>query len=427
MKLKVADSGVFIDLLQCVSRFIDRAYLRADAKGMRLQSIDPHDFCFVDILLRRAFFDEYDPSGSIAFCLNTSRLAKILPTLRSARLISLSLDETAFTIEATGGWKKLFKINAMDDDSDGFPEVRRFRYEASALIPAKEFSELVNTAASVSSELVVSVAKSGLSVSAKAVDYSFVSYPSGDAKVESPARKEVSTFVIAGYVRALESLIRRCEYIRVWIGVDKPLKLELIYRDRGVFSFFLSPKKRQLRKKKGPGREGTSLPRISATKLPDFLVFLATSPTGQETRLLVDAGIETSGGDYGRLGVRLGLVTREKGKTRLTKEGELAANLVQQNEEQAKTFLHRLSMHTMVPYKILIAALRRRPMAPEDLHRLVSTDLRKHGEYPIDKQDLSTLLGIATWCGAVDRRMSLYYFGTKNLKNHRRRNAQLHT
>jgi len=410
LKLRVADAGVFIDLLQCVARFVDRAYLRADSRGIRFQSIDPHDFCFVDVFLRRPFFEGYHLVGPIAFCLNTSGLSKILPTLRSAKLISLSLDETAFGIEATGGWKKLFTINAMDEDSNGFPEARRFRYEASALIPAREFSELVKTAASVSNELVISIARAGFSVSAKTADYSLVSHPSRDAKVEGPVRKEVSAFAIASYVRALESLIRRCEYIRIWIGVDKPLKLELIYKNQGVFSFFLSPKKRQLRQEKGPGREGTSLPRITATKLPDFLVFLATSPTGQETRLLVDAGIETSGGDYSRLGLRLGLVVREKGRIRLTKEGELAANIVQQDEEQAKAFLHGLSMRRIEPYKRLITAIKRRPMAPEDLYSLINAGLSRLGEHPIDKQDLSTLLGIATWCGVMDRRMSLYYF-----------------
>ena len=38
----------------------------------------------------------------------------------------------------------------------------------------------------------------------------------------------------------------------------------------------------------------------------------------------------------------------------------------------------------------------------------VRPDVRK---YEIDRQDLTTLLGLAIWCGVVDRKLALYYFG----------------
>ena len=56
---------------------------------------------------------------------------------------------------------------------------------------------------------------------------------------------------------------------------------------------------------------------------------------------------------------------------------------------------------------------KKRSMTSDELFRKINNELEKISEHKIDKQDMSTLLGIASWCGIIDRKLALYYFGKK--------------
>ena len=115
------------------------------------------------------------------------------------------------------------------------------------------------------------------------------------------------------------------------------------------------------------------------------------------------------GGDYGRMAKELGLAQRTRGRIKLSKTGEVFVNLMQNDPKQAKAFLHNLAFSKIKSYKVMVSSLRKKTLAPEELYQEINRRLKKKAEYSIDKQELSTLLGLAIWCGIVDRKLALYY------------------
>jgi hypothetical protein len=402
-------------LFECVCKFIDKAHFDVSSRGIRVRSIDPHDFCYVDLFLRKSFFKQYQPKLNLSFAIDVSKFSKFLPHLASADLISMNVYEGFFELEAIKKWKMVFRVGFLEEDPYNLPEPKKISYEASAEIPAKEFSEMVRAASTISNELIFSIHENIFTVSSKFKDYYFSAEPSKVERINDIGNRMVSCSLIANYVNTLSGLIKKCETVRVWLGDGKPIRLDLIYQNKGTFSFTLSHKRIQTRPKRVAGRSGDSLPRLTVTKLPDFLLYLSSCPEGEETRFLVDAGLETSGGDYTRMAKRLDLVYRRKGRIKLTRKGEIFVNLVQNNLKQSKEFLHALASSKIKAYKLMMESLKQKPLAPEELYEEVNRRLGEEKLHKIDKQDLSTLLGLAIWCGVVDRKLALYYFGAKKV------------
>lgn len=409
MKFTLAEPDIFRELFECVSRFVNKAHFDISDAGIRVRSIDPDDFCYIDLFLKKPFFKGYHPNSKLSFGIDVAKFSKFLPRLASANTISMNVNGDALELEVIKDWKMRFKVNFLEQDPYDLPEPRNFRHEAFVEIPSKEFSKLVNAASTISNELSFVIDEKQFSVRASSGDYSYSGEPSKILRIESNGIQNVSASVIASYVKTLRGLISKCENVHVWLGNDQPVRVELIHQDKGAFSFVLSHKRRKTRPRKVAGRGGTSLPRLTVTRLPEFLLYLTNCPAGEETRFLREAGLETSGGDYSRMAQELDLAERSRGKIRLSKKGEVFVNLMQSDPKRARSFLHGLAFSKIISYKTMVNTLRRKTLAPEELYHEINRRLKKKKEYSIDRQDLSTLLGLAIWCEVVDRKLALYY------------------
>ena len=407
MKLVCSEPQIFGKLLECVSKFVDKVHFDIDTNGVRIRSVDPDDFCYIDLLLKNSFFGT-DIRTKMSFGIDVSKFSKFLPTLISADTLSLEIDANGLLLEATKKWKARFKINFLEQDPYDLPEPKKFKHDASAEVDSSEFSKLVNTAAAISNEIKFTISPEKFLIGTSSGDYSFTGEPSKVAILEK-VNKSVSSSVIASYIKTLGGLINKCSKIYVRISDNTPVQLDMQYKDIGVFSFVLSHKRKGASSNNVTDRNGTSLPRLTVSRLPEFLLYLTACPSGEETRFLQDAGLETSGGDYSRMAQELGLASRSASKLKLTREGEVFTNLLQNDQGQAKTFLHGRAFAKIAAYKVLVNSLKEKSLTPEELFQEINSHQKNLSMYQIDKQDLSTLLGLAIWCEIIDRKLALYY------------------
>lgn len=408
MKLVCSEPQIFGKLFECVSKFVDKVHFDIDENGVRIRSVDPDDFCYIDLWLKNSFFVNHESHPKTSFGIDVTKFSKFLPSITSADTLSLITEGNGLVLEAAKKWTARFKVNFLEQDLYNLPEPKKFKYEASAEIDANEFSKLVNTASAISNEIKFTINGKKVNLAASSGDYSFTGEPSIAFTIEN-GDKNISSIVIASYIKALGGLINKCSKVRVRISDTSPVQLELQYHDCGVFSFTLSQKRKGISSDNIVDRNGTSLPRLTVTHLPEFLLYLTACPAGEKTKFLQDAGLETSGGDYSRMAQELGLATRFEGKLKLTREGEVFTNLLQNDQGQAKTFLHGRAFSKIASYKVLVNSLREKSLTPEELFEEINGRQKELSAYPIDKQDLSTLLGIAIWCEIVDKKLALYY------------------
>lgn len=411
MRLGIEDSEVFRRAMQSITRFVDKAHFEMSGNGVRIRTIDPHDFCYVDMSFDRSFFDGKFDGHRTSFGLDLSKMGQILPTLSRAKDLGLQADGEALELHATTKWKLAYKIGWLTEDAYNLAEPKRFSYEATVEIPAKDFTSLIDAASAVSKELVFNIRNGSFTVTATSGSYVFAAKPAEPIHVRSRSNTVVSTHVLATYLRCLRPLVEKCNNVRIFLGEEKPARFDLIYGKKAVFSFALSPKKLRLVEQHRQDREGASLPRITATRFPDFMMYLASSPRGESPKMLESAGLETSGGDYSRLASALAMISRDHGNLEVTTRGLQFANLIKSSSDAARLHLHKAILGRVPAYSIMIGLLKRRPMSVDDLFRSINTGMKRKGKQPIDKQDLSTLLGLAAWCGMVDRKLAVYYYG----------------
>ena len=409
MKLKVSDADLFKAVFQCITRFVDKVHFEVLENGIHIKSIDPHDFCFVDLTLLPAFFNSYCPLEEFRFGLDVSKLYKILPNLISAKNIFIEFNTGNVQFQTVGEWVTTFTLHWSEKDPYDLPEPTKFKYGAYIDLPTKQFSDLVKKASTISHEICFSIKGDTLILNASSGDYSFEAKSSIPLKINSTERS-ISVSTISNYLKLLEPLISKCEMVEISLGNDMPLRLHFSYLNKGYFSFFISHQKMKPERTKRTDRGGTSLPRVSVSRFPDFLVYLSRCPEGVENSFLVMAQLETKGSDYSRLANMLGFTIHEKGKIMLTPEGKEFVSNYENKMDLAKQQIHIISLQKIFAYKIMMENLISRPMSVDEVHEYVNATLKERGKPEIDQQDISTLLGLATWCGSVDRRLSLYYF-----------------
>ena len=409
MEAKITDTKLFRMLFQYVARLIDVAHFDVKKDLFRVRSIDPHDFCYVDIVLYPNFFEKYVADDESSFAIECSKLSRIVPTL-TAPEIYIKIDEGYIQFSTKENWMSAFGIRWLRTDPYNLPEPKIFDYEATVNIPAKELANIIRKASTISHEVTFSADKlNKLTVFAARDNYSFVAQPLSP-HFQIQVKQPVTVSIILDYLKTLQYFINRCESAKVFIGNEKPLRIDLTYEDKGTFSFLFSHRRKEKAEKvKKTSRGGTSLPRVSMNTFERYVIQLSKYPEGADPKILEIAGLETKGGDCRRLSDILSLAYKEKGKVKLTPPGEAFVSLYEKDEEKAKRFLHVLAKSTIKPYELMVEVLEA-PLAQEELREKINAVLKREGEHQINGQDLSTMLEIAKWCNILKKKGGLLSF-----------------
>jgi len=401
-------------LFQYVTRVIEVAHFDVKEDLFRVRSIDPHDFCYVDITLNPNFFERYIVDNPWSFAIDCSKLSSIVPAL-TAPEIYIRIDEGRIQFSTRENWISAFGIRWLRADPYDLPEPNVFDYEAIANISAKELANIIRKAATISHEITFSADRTNkLTVFAAREDYSFVAQPLSP-HFQIQVKRPVTVSIILDYLKTLWFFIDRCESAKVFIGDKKPLRVDLTYGNKGTFSFsFSHRKKEKVEKVERRSRGGTSLPRVSMKTFERYVVQLSKHPEGADPKIFEIAGLETKGGDCWRLSDILTLAYKDKGKVKLTPLGEAFVSLYEKDEEKAKKFLHMLAKNSIIPYKVMVEALAT-PVAQDELRDCVNQLLEKKGYHAMNGQDISTLIEIARWCNILKAKAGLVSF-TDNLQ-----------
>lgn len=404
-QIRVTNVALFGKLLQYVTRFIEKAHFDIDPKYFRVRSIDPHEFCYVDLVLFPSFFKRYEVTDKWSFGVDVSKLSKILPTISSAPSIQIIINDGVFGLITDTPQRIKFEINWLEVDAYNLPEPRKYSFDTKAVLTAKELADIMWKASTVSHEITLSSMKGKLTFVSSMGDYSFT------AEVTKPLGLKINhsatASVLLDYLRDLRFLMKECEVAELRFGGGAPLRLDLLHHDKARFSFLFSSE-RKIPRKKRMYRGGTSLPRISVHKFPEFLLYVTSNADGVPVDVLKKAGIETLGGDYGRMVRILDLATIEKGRIKATPLGRKLSSLFNEDDSEARIFLHNLVTQKIPSYKIMMRVLARGPLHRTEIYEMINSVLKKKRKIKIDSQDLSTLLGLARFCGVLRKKVSLY-------------------
>ena len=409
MEARITDTKLLRMLFQYVARFIEVAHFDIEKDLFRVRSIDPHDFCYVDIIFYPSFFEKYIVDDEQSFAIECSKLSKIVPTL-TAPVIFLRTDEGRIQFSTRENWMSSFGIRWLRTDPYNLPEPNVFDYEAIVNIPAKELTEIIRKASAISHEVTFAAEiPNKVTIFATKENYSFVAQPlSPHFQIE--VKQPVSVSIILDYLKTLQYLINRCESAKVSFGNEKPLRVDLKYGNKGTFSFSFSHKRKEKAEKAERRRRGgTSLPRVSMKTFERYVIQLSKYPEGADPKIFQIAGLETKGGDCWRLSDILTLAYKEKGRVKLTPPGEAFVSLYEKDEAKAKQFLHMLAKNTIVAYRFMVESLKT-PIALDELREQINKLMEGEGHYAINGQDLSTLVEVAKWCNVLKMKSGLMSF-----------------
>ena len=202
------------------------------------------------------------------------------------------------------------------------------------------------------------------------------------------------------------------------LGDNLPLRLDLKYRGGCTFTFIISNKQittsraamgeRKDRFESSPKVSTSSIPQITVTKFPDFIKSLHVEG-GVDEHDALHSIYETDDGDFTRIAKLLGLVRRWEGRLYLSEDGISFAKSLRSDSRPGKQRLHKIIQEKVPEYNKLLNFLSGKPsdVAAITNHFRFS---KKKGAIITKKDDIILLLGLATYCNMIDRKLGLYYF-----------------
>lgn len=418
MEFKIEDVSLFKAIFRSITKFTDIARFDINNKGIRLRSIDPHDFCYVDIRLTPSFFSGFSwESETFSREAEIGKLRQVISKITKDKTLHLDIKKKNIAINFTNNGKTSYELDWLDEEQFNLPEPQDLEYDAYVTIPANEFLEIVNEASSVSREIffgvengkfIVGSQDGGFSYSKK-IDLSGQIFDSSKNKIP---KKTVKSWSILDYLRTISEIVSQCGEVRLGLSEELPLRVELSYRGRGSFTFIVSnqalsssetsSKKIRKLRQTSPMVYNTAPPQISVTKFPKFLESIGE---GIPQKNLLHSRYETENGDYFRLGELLGFISTSRGIVNLSKEGE---NFIKSlDSRSAKPKLDKKLRENIPEYSQILKLLSDGPQNSED----IMNNLKKSKNSVIkSRDDVLLLLGLATWCNAIDRKLGLFYF-----------------
>ena len=420
MKFKVNDVGLFKALFKGITRFTDTAHFEVKKNGIQIRSVDPYDFCYVDINLPPSLFDGYKiNSKTFSFGVDLGKIGPIVRNIGSKELF-LEIADNSLQIKLVNGWATNYKLNWLEDDSD-LPDPLKQNYTAKVTIPSTDFLNIIKDASTVSREIEFEVDEKELRVSATKQGFTYSTKLEFKKRLQYKIelkKKSAKSSAILDYLRTLSEIIIKCKEVELNLGDNLPLRLNLKYSGGGTFTFIISNKQittsraamgvRKDRIELNPKVSTSPIPQITVTKFPDFIKSLHVEG-GVDEHDALHSIYETDDGDFTRIAKLLGLVRRRKGRLYLSEDGISFAKSLRSDSRPGKQRLHKIIQEKVPEYNKLLNFLSGKPsdVAAITNHFRFS---KKKGAIITKKDDIILLLGLATYCNMIDRKLGLYYF-----------------
>ena len=419
MELKIDDVSLFKAIFRGITKFTDVARFDVSHNGIRIRSIDPHDFCYIDIKLQPSFFDGFGwNSEKFTSEADIGKLRQIITNITKDKTLYLDIRRKNIALNFVNAGKTRYELDWLDEEQFNLPEPQSLNYDAQITIPSSEFLEIIKEASAVSREIFFGVEDGKFVVGShdggvsyhKTIDLSGKLFESFENKIP---KRDVKSWTILDYLITISDMVKQCGEVKLSLSDKLPLKVDLSYRGRGTFTFIISNKalsqseegtKQNIDYKKASPITGNfKPPQISVTKFPKFLESIKN---GIPSKNLLHSRYETENGNYTRLGEMLKFTTKRKGIVYLSNEGK--DFLTSLEKRSAKTKLNKKLKENIPEYNYMLKLLSDTPQSFGD----IVNKLKRSKKYSMkSKEDVLLLLGLATWCNSIDRRLGLYYFG----------------
>ncbi len=229
----------------------------------------------------------------------------------------------------------------------------------------------------------------------------------------SGAKGRKTEIVVASrHLRRISEILRRSDARVATVSVDSATPVRLAFRFSKLSSVTaVFPMEHQDNSRAITNVQ--NLPLFKTCPIVQMISFIGARVDGTDPLLISRAGLDTPGSLNLHLAQELGLVSWSNRAVSLTNEGRHLIGLLRHETGSAKVFLHDVVLRNSPLYRKMLSMLTGSPLPFEEL-KLAAARLQG-GEMSQDREELvSSLIGIASWCGVVTRRLGLVY----SLKTH---------
>jgi len=400
----------FQSILNALAKLTEKAVFHFTARGLNISGVDENDMSYLEITLSPSYFISYSHKTDLMFTIETKKLNRVAQLLSSKEKLFLSAGNQGLTIRTLGHWNSNFRFVASDNSFEKPSEIKELDYTVHFSLPASQLFAEIKKASAISEEITLGAIGDDFVISSSSGTYEFETKRRGVKYNSENEIKPCKVTIKSEPIICMNNLVGEDDLVELSFAEGMPLRIILNRAKliRIVIHLVSSRAMESLERK----FEADSLPSFPTTRFFPFLSYVSSIPKGISQNELTSTPFETEGLNYSKIAISLGFAERISGTLKLTRFGNNFLDLYHQNESHAKLMLHEIAEKRCVAYRLVTRELMKRPMTLEALVDQLDAQKLNNMLEDIDRTDLAIMLGLATWCGAINRKLSLYYFGT---------------
>jgi proliferating cell nuclear antigen len=236
MKLILNEPNLLKTLFDAIESIVDEVQMQVESDNLSLRALDRSHITYINLLLKKGFFDEFTCTEPVKINIDTEELLKVLKRAKSDDILTLSVDDGNLIIVLDGSAKRTFKVRLIDIEYEA-PSPPDLIWDSVVEVPLQLFKNGLMDMEVVSDKVALKVDSDKFMMDADG-DFgdSLFEYIHG-ARVDGSFKSIYSLDKIKEMMKA----DKFTDTVTIGIGNNMPLNLSLVNGD-GILKFLLAPR-----------------------------------------------------------------------------------------------------------------------------------------------------------------------------------------
>jgi len=241
MRATLEDAKILKTSIDSISNVIDEAGVTVNREGMSLRAMDPAHVAFVDLVVEKDAFSDYEVEEELSLGLDLDRLNTILKRAgTSDEIVFSTTDSASLNIKIRDSSTRRFELPLIDigDEDVKLPQLD---FPAVLELDPSVLNEGIKDAEIVSDNLIFEASEDKFFLRAKGDLGSVETEVAKEDTVEFNVGEASRSMFSIEYLKDMIKASDIAKSVKVYFGSDIPLKLEFI-APSVTLSFLLAPR-----------------------------------------------------------------------------------------------------------------------------------------------------------------------------------------
>lgn len=243
MRLVLDEPRYFKDSISIISELVNEARFKITPNAIELVAMDPANVAMVIFKFLSSGFMEYKVDEEFEIAINLGNLKPILKRIGANDKLKIEMDDSMVKLTISGKNTRTFNIPTLEFEGKE-QRIPDLKFEANIVMSCTSFNEAIGDSEVIADSVAMLVEPNMFVLTADSTNSKAKIELSSDndCLISSESGKAIRSKYSIDYLKKMVIGSKLADKVSISLGIDYPLKLEYLLKDRLQLVFILAPR-----------------------------------------------------------------------------------------------------------------------------------------------------------------------------------------